>query len=154
MNTCPTCEYEIEFVAGTEGIGKYTVCPQCAGVLITNDDGALTKITKSQYDELPEHRVLVIETLQRVVSETPGYQKWFSKALAGLVANFVDGAISKGLAREETVPAILTLFHMAIEKMEVMDKIKWLVKLVDSMGDVRVEVMKMNDPSGDAKDVN
>ena len=153
MNTCPNCEYEIEFVVGTEGIGKFTICPRCACALI-NEGGALCKITKETYDALPIDRRQVLEGLQKVVTETPGYQQWFGSALHELVDNFIGTAMKKGLAREEVVPAILTLFHLSIDNMGTMDKIKWLVQLVDSMGDVRVEVMKMAKSTGPMEQSN
>ena len=143
MNTCPNCEYEIEFVVGTEGIGKFTICPRCACALTTVEEGILSKIKREAYEALPLDRRQVLEALQKEVTETPGYQQWFGSALHELVDNFIGTAMKKGLAREEVVPAILTLFHLSIDNMGTMEKIKWLVQLVDSMGDVRVEVMKM-----------
>lgn len=143
MSTCPNCEYDIEFVPGTEGSGKFTICPRCACALITQEGGTLSKVERKTYEELPLDRRQVLEALQRVVTQTPAYQTWFGAALHELVDDFIGTAMKKGLAREEVVPAILTLFHLSIDNMNVMDKVKWLVQLVDSMGDVKVEVMQM-----------
>ena len=154
MNTCPNCAYEIEFVEGTAGPGKYTVCPQCAVALRGKEDGTLCQLKTKEYNELPEYKQKTLESLQRAVSTTERYGEWFKNALGGLVNGFVDGAMSKGLAREEVVPAVLTLFHMAIENMHMEDKVKWIVKLVESLGTVKIDIMKFEESLESAKDMN